>query len=259
MILAEHVIEKLIQIESDVHYSELPPPDQEPFILVDRQSPVIISAPHGAMTYRNNGREIWHEEDEYTAGMALLLAELCKVSVIATIWRTADSDPNEHSKDQSGYKKKLDALFENGDVHWLIDLHGAGKKSRNLADTQLVDLGIGKCDDYLPIEATAYFRKQIENYLGQGVTSREGKNGFPASDPNRIAAFAKSYPNVYSVQVEMKPKVRIPRRRVDASMFTKSIEDGGGPYSAPAHHVVGMMQAIVDFIEYLKGDNYHER
>lgn len=253
MILAEHVIEKLIQIESGVHYSELPPPGREPFVLIDRQSPVIISAPHGAMTYRNNGGEIWHEEDEYTAGMALLLAELCKVSVIATIWRTADSDPNEHPIDRSGYKKKLHTLLEKGDVHWLIDLHGSGEKSRYLDESQWIDLGLGRTNDYLPVEVAAYFRKRIDNYLRQGVTLRGNKNGFPASDPNRIAAFAKSYPSVHSVQVEMKPTVRIPRRRIDASMFAKSIEEGGGPYSAPPSHVISMMQAIVDFIDYLKG------
>lgn len=253
MILDEQAIETLIQIESGVHYSELPPPEREPFVLIDRQSPVILSAPHGAMTYRNNGIEIWHEEDEYTAGMALLLAELCKVSVIATIWRTADSDPNEHPIDRSGYKKRLHALLEKGEVHWLIDLHGAGENSRYLDENQWIDLGFGRNNDYLPVEAATYFRERMDHYFWPGVTLRGRKNGFPASDPCRIAAFAKSYPSVYSVQIEMKSVVRIPRRRIDASMYAKSIEEGGGPYSASPGHVIGMMQAIVDFIEYLKG------
>src|SRR6266536_2014367 len=98
IILAEHTIERLIQIEAGIHYTELPPPERTPFVVVRRDSPIILSAPHGAITYRNNGKEIWHEEDEYTVGMALLLSELCKTSVIATIWRTEDSDPNEHGE-----------------------------------------------------------------------------------------------------------------------------------------------------------------
>lgn len=252
MILAEHAIEKLIQIESRVHYSELPPPERKPFVLIDRQSPVIISAPHGAMTYRNNRSEIWHEEDEYTAGMALLLAELCNVSVIATIWRTADSDPNEHSYDQSEYKQSLDTLINKGEVHRLIDLHGAGEKSQNLADSQWVDLGLGENNDYLPNCEAVFLRGRLEDNLGSDVTLRKGKSGFSASGSNRIAAFAKAHLGVYSVQVEMKPIVRIPRRREDASMFHKSIKDGGGPYSAPSRQIIGMLQALVDFIEYLK-------
>ncbi len=113
-------------------------------------------------------------------------------------------------------------------------------------------MGLGEKDDYLPVEASTFLRDKINKYLNPGVTFRGDKTGFPASQPNRIAAFAKTYKGVNSVQIEMKPTVRIPFRRSDASMFAKPLSEGGGPYSAPTQNVLGMMQALVDLVEYSK-------
>ena len=52
--LSENIIEKLIQIEAGIYYFESPKPGQMPFVVIERESPVILSAPHGAMTFRNN-------------------------------------------------------------------------------------------------------------------------------------------------------------------------------------------------------------
>jgi hypothetical protein len=52
--LPENIIEKLIQIEAGIHYFESPKPGQMPFVVIERESPVILSAPHGAMAFRNN-------------------------------------------------------------------------------------------------------------------------------------------------------------------------------------------------------------
>jgi hypothetical protein len=252
MILADYEIERLMQIEASIHYSELPPPNREPFVVINRQSPIIISAPHGAITFRNNAKEKWHEEDEYTAGMALLISQKCNTSVIATIWRTEESDPNEYPFEQSLYKQEMRQLIEQTKGRWIIDLHGASAKNENLAEKQWVDLGLGNKQDYLPDEVKQKFVAIIEQYLGEGVIDRKGKKGIQASDPNRIAAFVHTIPLVSSVQIEMKPLVRIPSRRIDASMFARPLSSGGGPYSAPSQNVLGMMQALVDFIEYLK-------
>lgn len=251
IILAEHVIERLIQIEAGVHYCELPPPEHLPFVLIERESPIILSAPHGAITYRNDGDEIWHDEDEYTAGIALLLSEICKTSVIATVWRTADSDPNQSPKDQSAYKRALGEILATGNLRWVIDLHGAKEKNDRLADNQKIDLGTGKNKEYLPADTYKTLVQSFEMYLGPAATDRNGFKGFSAIESGRIAAFAHSFDDVWSVQLEMKPSIRVPLRRVDASMYGKKLDQGGGPYSASASQVLGMLQAIVDFTQYL--------
>lgn len=254
--LSNSVIDKLIQIESSVNYNNPPPPECEPFVVVNRNSPILISAPHGCRTYRSRKAE-WHEEDEYTAGLALLLGELCQVNVIATLWRTDDSDPNDTEEALSPYKKAVRQLCEQG-IRWVIDLHGASQDTPNMADAQLVDLGLGSDDNQsLPLGASEYLAKLIEGMFGVDSAKRpQGKDGFPASvKGHSISAFVHQTMKKNAVQVEMKPPVRVANRRADSSMYRKNTAYGG-PYSAPPQNVIAMMQALVEFINYLK--NYKE-
>jgi len=244
--LPENIIEKLIQIEAGIHYFEFPEPGQMPFVVIERESPVILSAPHGAMTFRNNHTETWHEEDEYTAGMALLLSEICNTSVIATTWRTEDSDPNEHDEDRSLYKRELRRLAQAADAHWVIDLHGAGEDSPRLFEKQKVELGTGSRDEYLPVEVHKVLVTILNKHLGKGVAYRNGRPGFRAEGSSRIAAFSSQSLGLHSVQIEMKPSVSVPLRRENSSAYQKS-----GPYSAPPQNVIGMMRSLVEFIRFL--------
>ena len=246
-------IQRLIEIEAQVHYGELPPPGINPFVYFLRDSPIVLSAPHGARTFRNNATEIWHEEDEYTAGMALLLSELCQTSVIATIWRTEESDPNEHGEKRSTYKNILRHLVQVSSLKpaWLIDLHGASEDSSKMADSQKVDLGTGKRNEYLPIEIKQMLKDLLEKRLGKGATERHDKSGWDANNENRVAAYVYGL-GLSSIQIEMKPSIRVPLRRIDASMFSKANAKYSGSYSADHKDVIAMLQALVDFIEYLK-------
>jgi hypothetical protein len=194
--------------------------------------------------------------------MALLLGELCQVSVIATLWRTDDSDPNdtkendEQEKRSSHYKKAVRELCEQG-ILWVIDLHGAGQDTSNMADAQLVDLGLGLSGNQsLPLGPSQYLIKAIEGTLSENSTKRHGKDGFPASVTDRsISAFVHQTLKKHAVQIEMKPSVRVAYRRIDSSMYRKNTSYGG-PYSAPSQNVIAMIQALVEFINYLK--NYKE-
>lgn len=244
--LPENIIETLIQIEAGIHYFEPPMPGQMPFVAIERKSPVILSAPHGAMTFRNNHRETWHEEDEYTAGMALLLSEICNTSVIATTWWTEDSDPNEHDEDRSLYKRELHRLAQAAGARWVIDLHGAGEDNPRMFEKQKVELGTGSRDEYLPVEVHKVLVATLNRNLGKDVAYRNGRPGFRAEGSNRIAAFSSLALGLHSVQVEMKPSVRVPLRREISSAFRK-----GGPYSAPPQNVVGMLRSLAEFIGFL--------
>jgi hypothetical protein len=247
-------IQRLIEIEKQVHYGELPPPGRDPFVCISRNSSVLLSAPHGAQTFRNNATEIWHEEDEYTAGMALLLSDLCHTLVIATVWRTEASDPNEHGENRSAYKQALRHLADTSNPRpaWLIDLHGASEVSDRMADAQKVDLGTGKNNDYLPAKVKCVLEEIMVKGLGERSTARNEKRGWDADGEHRIAAFAHNILGLSSVQIEMKASVRIPSRRIDTSMYCKAQTKFSGPYSADQKDVIAMLQALIDFIEYLK-------
>ena len=239
----EHITQ-LIAIESGVHYAELPPPEREAFVVHTRPSPVLLSAPHGALTHRNRENETWHQEDEYTAGMALLLGALCGVAAIATLWRTAGEDPNYHPERCSAYKRALKQVVETQHIRWVIDLHGASANTSLIGEQHWVDLGTRRDLESLSRAHRDKLTHLTEAQLGAG---RVHYNGYPAAKPHRtITAYSHGTLGLEAVQVEMKPGVRVPFRRSDASLFAQ-----GGPFAAQPEHVMGMVQALADFVEYL--------
>ncbi|MBN2003834.1 MAG: hypothetical protein JXA21_10790 [Anaerolineae bacterium] len=245
-ITQEHIA-KLIAIESGVHYAELPPPGRNPFVAISRPSPVLLSAPHGAITYRHNDREEWHEEDEYTAGMALLLGELCQTSVIAITWRNEEEDPNYYGASHSKYRQALKQLVDDNGIQWVIDLHGASSVTRRMKMLRWVDLGTRKTTPSLAAVHRERLKDLLEDQLGTGRVSH---NGFPAEENDRtITAYSHGTLGISAVQVEMRPAVRVAFRRTDASGFTEQ-----GPFSAQPEHVIGMLQALADFIFYLTSE-----
>jgi hypothetical protein len=237
-------IGRLVALEAHVHYGEPPPPTRDPFVVIRHRAPVLISAPHGAMTHRNSRREEWHQEDDYTAGMALLLAERCHVPALVTTWRTDSEDPNHHVEDNSAYKRTLKRAVDKAGARWVIDLHAA--RDESMARTVLVDLGTRREKQSMPPEQLAELARLIEKHLGAGTVSH---NVFPARVNRRtITAYSHGLLGLHAVQVEMKSAVRVPQRRVDATAYAES-----GPFAARPEDVIGMLQALADFVQYLSG------
>lgn len=239
----DRIIQHLISTEAHVHYNEAPPPGVQPFVAVARDSRILLSAPHGSRCFRNNGSEVWHEEDEYTAGIALLLSERCNTSVIANIWRSDMCDPNWHDEPLCPYKARLRELVQQNGVRWLLDLHGAAEDNRRLGNCK-VDLGTRNTDNSLDVPHRDKLRSYIEARIGARTVSL---NQFPASTAGTVTSFCQRELHIQAVQIEMKPSVRVPFRRVDASSYATK-----GPYSAPAETVIAMLSALEDFVAYLK-------
>jgi hypothetical protein len=237
-------LRELVYIESEVHYAVPPPDDTVPFVMLRCPSPVLFSAPHGAITCRGNAQEEWHQEDDYTGGMALLLAKLCGTSAMATVWRTDDSDPNYHLEPHSPYKRALRALVAEVGVRWVIDLHASADAS--LPAHVLVDLGTRKELASLPHTQLERLKGLIETALGPGTVSQDH---FPARRAGRtITAFCHGVLGLHAVQVEMKSAVRAPVRRIDATAYAE-----WGPYCAEPADVLGMMRALAEFAAGLGG------
>jgi hypothetical protein len=176
--------------------------------------------------------------------MALLLAERCQVPAIVTTWRTDGEDPNHHVEDNSAYKRVLKRVVKKAGVHWVIDLHAA--RDESMPQEVLVDLGTREERRSLPPEQLTELTRLIEGRLGAGAVSH---NVFPARVRRRtITAYCHGVLGLSAVQVEMKSAVRVPERRVDATAYAES-----GPFAARPEDVIGMLQALVDFIESLRG------
>jgi len=233
------IIKQLISTEAKVHYNQPPQLHERSFVVVARNSPVLISAPHGSRAFRNNGKEVWHEEDEYTAGMALLLGERCGTSVIANVWRSDKCDPNWHDVKDCPYKQEMQKLVQQQGIRWVVDLHGAAETS--LGSTRLVDLGTRKDRKSMEDRHRDTLRELIENRLGIGCVSSNIFQG------GAVTMFCRDILRVQAVQIEMTPSVRVPLRRSDASSYAEL-----GPFSTVPEKLIGMLSALEKFIAYLK-------
>jgi hypothetical protein len=238
------IIERLISIEADIHYDTPPPAGVEPFLVIARKSRALISAPHGSRTFRNSKKERWHEEDEYTAGIALLLSERCGTSLIANVWRSDNCDPNFHVEERCLYKQALREVVRKQGIRHVLDLHGASEDSRRLGVSR-VDLGTRKDRRSMDSQHRDRLRGLIEGAFGAGSVSLDA---FSASTPGTVTAFCQEHLSIQAIQIEMKPSVRVPVRKCDASSHAKE-----GPFSAPPEYVIKMLCALESFVSYLRG------
>ena len=263
-ITLEH-INQLIQLESQVNYDTPPPHDEDPFIVIIRDSPVLVSAPHGAITFRNNKKEeIWHEEDEYTAGIALLLGELCQASVIVTNFKNEQYDPNFNCDENVPYKRTIRSLIEESGVKFVLDLHGAALYSSKLDPNQIIDLGFrDKSEEKRSM--SAHLIQILENYLHDTGNRCDpkfivvGHNRFAARSRGTITSFVFHLRNelekdIQAVQIEMKPQVRVAHRLTSASLYKSC-----GPYAGNPDCVLHMLHALSNFISFLSEYNHRGR
>lgn len=258
LITSEH-INRLINLESGINYDAPPLEGKEPFVVIENDAPVLISAPHGARTFRNNKEQVWHEEDEYTAGMALLLGELCLIPVIATNCRNDSYDPNYTPDVSVSYKQALGSLIQQHNVRFVIDLHGAALYSEKMDPKQTIDLGVrqnGK--DIEPSMEMAHVEK-LESLLLFTENQCDascfvvGRNKFSGAGKGTVITYAVSQKNpatgknVQAIQIEMKPQVRIANRFPTATLYKSC-----GPYQAQTENVMHMLQSLVYLIYNLK-------
>jgi|GEM_PF-1788712 hypothetical protein len=252
-------IERLKALEAEVNYDQPPRDGGEPFKVIEFQSPVIISAPHGARTFRNSNSGDWHEEDEYTAGMALLLGELCKVTVIATTHRIDSYDPNYTPDPNVPYKQTLGKLIHKHHVRYVIDLHGAALNSPALEPNQTIDLGLRQRSEDQPPSMNMRHVKKLKEFIDNTGPDCDplcfvvGLNQFPGARDGTVISYAVSQTvpgtnqKVQAVQIEMKPQVRIAERFPSATLYKSD-----GPYQAKPENIRHMLQALANFIDYLK-------
>jgi len=258
LITAEH-INRLINLESGINYDTPPLDGKEPFIVIENDAPVMISAPHGARTFRNNKEQVWHEEDEYTAGMALLLGEICMIPIIATHCRNDRYDPNYTPDLSVAYKQTLGRLIQQYNVRFVIDLHGAALYSEKLDPKQTIDLGLRQSGkDSEPSIKMAHVEK-LESLLSDTGTQCDascfvvGRNKFPGAGNGTVITYTASQKNpatgknIQAIQIEMKPQVRIANRFPTATLYKSC-----GPYQAQVENVSHILQSLVAFVDYLK-------
>jgi len=204
------LIERLVALEEDVRYQE-PATEEEPeFAYTSGALPILISAPHGAAHTRNGGDK---EEDEFTAGVARLVAEKSGAHVI---WLRCKSDENPNKDLKSRYKRHLCQILAQHEIRFVLDIHGADAK-REFG----IALGTSYGKSCRPdsqnriVETLGNFGFVVD---GTGLR-RLAVNikGFSASGDGTITRYISKSANVEAAQFELNAHLRIPRRREDAS------------------------------------------
>jgi hypothetical protein len=112
------LLQRLMALESEIGYQTDSLPDEDSFQFVSGSLPVLLSAPHGAAHWR---KDRYKEEDEYTAGLVRMVAEITGAHVIYAHRRSL-SDPN--ADQNAPYKDALREITRHYHPNILLDIHG---------------------------------------------------------------------------------------------------------------------------------------
>ncbi len=205
------LMERLMELEADVRYQEPPSGNEPEFRYECGRVPVLLSAPHGAVHTRRGQSK---EEDEYTAGIARLIAELTTAHALYAR-RRSDTDPNWYA--DTCYKERLREIVEESGIRFVLDLHGASVWRR-------FGIALGTMNG----ESCPLQREDIIRVLGEHGFRRDGSRldrldvdgkftGKGKKGQETIIRFAWEELCIPAAQFELHSALRIVERRRDAT------------------------------------------
>ena len=179
--------------------------------------PVLLSAPHGAIHTRRGEQK---EEEEYTAALVCRAAELSGANALYAR-RRSPTDPNWYR--DVPYKRRLEALAEELDLRFLIDVHGTAPdrpfgmalgtmEGRSCPEERDGILAVLQKHGFRPdgFRPDAPFPDRLdvdETFTGIGLEGQQ-----------TITAYASEELGVPAAQIELHPLLRVVERREDASL-----------------------------------------
>ncbi|MEA4908345.1 MAG: hypothetical protein GYA17_19120 [Chloroflexi bacterium] len=198
------VLNRLIELESEIHYRTPAPAGEAEFDFSAGRVPVLLSAPHGA-AHTRNGR--LKEEDEFTAGMARLVAELTGAHALFARYMS-HTDPNYYPG--VAYKRDLQTWAQKAPFGFVIDLHGAGERHKFGVALGTM-LGGQSCPGYY---TTVVDTLQAYGYREQahGLDRLDIDNIFTGGGGLRqetVTRFCWQKLNIPAIQLEFHPSLRV--------------------------------------------------
>jgi hypothetical protein len=231
----DDLIERLVELESIVQYLSPPAPGESEFCHSPGTIPILISAPHGA-AHRRNGRS--KEEDEYTVGLARLLAERTGAHALY-VWRCSETDPNFDT--QAPYKQALKEIVLVSQIKFVLDLHGC-------APDRSFGIGLGSihgrsCPQQLPA-----ILKVLEAYSysphAKGLLRLDIDDTFPGGGGRlreTITRYVSTVLGVPALQVELNAYLRVVRRLPSATEHE--------PFEGKTKEILRAIHALEDVIK----------
>ncbi len=210
-----NVLERLVELEADVLYQEPPAEGERRIGRVKGTTPVLLSAPHGAVHTRRGEPK---EEEEFTAALACLVAELTDAHAL-TLRRRSPTDPNWER--DVPYKRLLRRIVARERIAFVLDIHGTAP-----------DRDFGVALGTMKGRSCPQHREMIIRRLEDHGFRREGDDlddrdrldvdgTFTAGglkEQETVTRFAWERLGVPSAQLELHPSLRVVERREDATL-----------------------------------------
>jgi hypothetical protein len=193
--------------------------------------PILISAPHGARHLRDG---CWKEEDEYTAGIAIKLAEMTDAHVIYV--KNATKEDSNHDL-ETRFKDKIREIVKDHGIKFIADIHGANSNRPFKVSVGIINDEKEKCScpsfKYIIQETFKILQEDIFNLCN-----------FSASKSGTITSFAKNILNIEAAQFEINSKFRIVERKPDSSYSKK----GDSEYKADENNVIELLSHMEEMV-----------
>jgi hypothetical protein len=209
----DDLLKRLVELESDIEYQMPPSHGQPEFSYLPGRLPVLLSAPHGA-AHRRKSYE-YKDEDEYTAGLVRLLAELTGAHALYARNRST-SDPNVHP--DTPYKQKMREITSQASIRFVLDLHGASDPKYTFG-IALGTIGGKSC----PVQRPLILSMLAKHGFSSDASGRDNLDvdktfkGAGAAKRETITRYASQVLHVPAAQFELFADVRIVQRRPNAS------------------------------------------
>lgn len=212
--MSASLLDWLMELETAVSYSALPPEGELPFVYRTGDVPILISAPHATVHQRGQREK---GEEEFTGALAQLLAETTGVHTLYSHYRSAD-DPNWDRV--SPYKTALQEIVQSQNIRFVLDLHGMSNRHRfGLA---LGTMNGRSCPDFEPLILETV-REQFQQ-TSQGTARNFAElrwDHFVLNHPRftggvanyTVTRFAAEQLGVPALQIELCSTARVVERR----------------------------------------------
>ena len=229
------VVEEIREIEfEEIAYGQ---GNEDYFETRDGNIPILISAPHGAKHLRKGK---WKEEDEYTAAIAIVLAEITGAHVIYVKNKTHE-DPNYI--EGTRYKDKVREIISKDGIKFLLDIHGVNKNRpfKICVGTRYDEKERSSCPTFKDI-----IEEVLRDFQEPPIFNRRY---FKATREETVTSFAREQCGIESAQVEINAKYRIVERKPDAS---KAMSGEEPVFKAREEDVLDLLSYLKEMILRIK-------
>jgi len=229
------LLERLVELEADVRYQERARDGASRLGHLPGTTPVLLSAPHGAVHTRHGETK---EEEEFTAALACLVARRTGAHALYAR-RRSPTDPNWYA--DVPYKRRLRRIVSQAGVRFVFDVHGMapnrpfgialGTMEGQSCPGQRAEIiqQLGACG-FRPDAAFPDRLDVDETFTARGLDGQE-----------TVTRFVSQRLDVPAAQIELHPLLRVVERREDATLPR--------PFHGDPERIERIVEALVLLVE----------